>query len=113
MQTPFSLSRSDMPPNQTPTVSVVIPAYNTAPFITEALESVFAQTFRSFEVIVINDGSPDVVELEQAITPYREQILYLQQENRGLAGARNTGIHHARGKYVAFLDSDDCWLPDY
>src|ERR1700737_3179413 len=97
----------------TPLVSVIIPTYNTAAFIAEALGSVFAQSFKELEVIVINDGSPDVDELERAITPYRENILYLKQQNCGLAGARNTGIRHARGEFLAFLDSDDCWLPDY
>ena len=96
-----------------PRVSVIIPAYKTAEFIAETLDSVFAQTFTDFEVIVINDGSPDSDEMEQAIAAYRGRILYFKQENRGLAGARNTGIQHARAEYLAFLDSDDCWLPDY
>jgi hypothetical protein len=94
-------------------VSVIIPAYNTAKYIRETLDSVFAQTFENFEAIVINDGSPDTDELEQALAPFRERIVYLKQENRGLAGARNTGVRHARGEYLAFLDSDDCWLPEY
>ncbi|HXH51326.1 MAG TPA: glycosyltransferase family A protein [Terriglobia bacterium] len=94
-------------------VSVIIPAYNTAQYIAETLDSVFAQTFKDYEVIVINDGSPDTPELEKVLQPYRDRILYLKQENRGLAGARNTGIRHAQGKYVAFLDSDDCWFPEF
>jgi glycosyltransferase involved in cell wall biosynthesis len=94
-------------------VSVIIPAYNTAVFIGETLDSVFAQTFRDFEVIVVNDGSPDTEELEAVIAPYRDRIVYLRQENRGPAAARNTAIRQARGNYVAFLDSDDCWLPAY
>src|ERR1700687_3234002 len=97
----------------TPAVSVIIPAYDTAAFIAETLDSVFSQTFRDFEVIVINDGSPDTEALERVLAPYQPWIFYIKQENRGLAGARNTGIGHARGKYLAFLDSDDCWLPDY
>jgi len=96
-----------------PTVSVIIPTYNTATFIVETLESVFAQTYRDFEVIVVNDGSPDTDVLEELLAPYRERILYFTHENRGLAGARNTGIRSARGIYLAFLDSDDCWLPSY
>lgn len=96
-----------------PTVSIIIPAYHTALYISETLDSVFAQTFTDFEVIVINDGSPDTDELELAISSYRQRIVYLEQQNRGLAGARNTGIRHAQGKYVAFLDSDDCWSPDF
>ena len=106
-------SSEQMTPIQTPTISVIIPVYNTAAFIGEALDSVFAQTYKDFEVIVINDGSPDSDELEQVIAPYRERIVYFKQHNRGLAGARNTGIRHARGEFLAFLDSDDCWLSDY
>ncbi len=96
-----------------PIVSVIIPTYNTTAFIVEALESVFAQTYTDFEVIVINDVSPDTDELEQFLGPFRELILYLKQENQGLAGTRNVGIRRAQGEYVAFLDSDDCWLAGY
>ena len=101
------------PENPTPKVSVIIPAYNTAPFIAETLDSVFGQTFRDFEVIVINDGSPDTAELEVALQPYVTRIRYIKQENRGLPGARNAGIRLARGELLAFLDSDDLWMPDY
>lgn len=103
----------DCSTHSTPMVSVIVPAYNTAVFICEALDSAFAQTYRNFEVIVVNDGSPDTPELERAIAPYRNRIQYIQQENRGLAAARNTGIRQAQGEYLAFLDSDDCWLPDF
>lgn len=96
-----------------PTVSIIIPAFNTAPFIDETLRSVFAQTYADFEVIVINDGSPDTKELESVLEAYLPRIIYLKQANRGSGGARNTGIHHARGEYLAFLDSDDAWLPDF
>ena len=96
-----------------PIVSVIIPAYNTAAFIAASLESVFAQTLSDFEVIVINDGSPDTTELEQVLAHYLGRIIYLKQENRGPGAARNLGIRQARGEYIAFLDSDDCWLPDY
>ncbi len=94
-------------------VSVVIPAYNAAPYIADALDSVFAQTFRSFEVIVVNDGSPDTATLEQALQPYLSHIRYLRQENRGPSAARNLAIRKGRGKYMAFLDSDDLWLPKH
>jgi glycosyltransferase involved in cell wall biosynthesis len=97
----------------TPIVSVIIPTYNTAEFIAETLDSVFAQTFTDFEVIVINDGSPDTSELEQVLVRYRGRIIYLKQENRGPGAARNLGIRRARGEYIAFLDSDDSWLPEY
>ncbi|MGH9406225.1 MAG: glycosyltransferase family 2 protein [Terriglobia bacterium] len=94
-------------------MSVVIPAYNAAEFIAEALASVFAQTYRDFEVILINDGSPDTLELENAIQPWRERLIYLTQENAGPSAARNAGVRHAHGVYVAFLDSDDQWLPEH
>lgn len=96
-----------------PAVSVVIPAYNCAAYIAEALDSVFAQTFEDFEVLVVNDGSPDTEELERALAPYRGRIVYLRQENRGVSAARNTGIRAARAPLVAFLDADDLWEPFY
>src|ERR1700686_1350704 len=97
----------------TPTVSVIIPSYKTATFITETLDSVFAQTFTDYEVIVVNDGSPDTEQLERVLEPYCNRIVYLKQENRGVAGARNAGIRRARGAFLAFLDSDDMWLPEF
>lgn len=96
-----------------PAVSVVIPAYKCAEYIAEALDSVFAQTFKEFEVIVVNDGSPDTEELERALAPYLERIVYLRQENRGVSAARNTGIRAARAPLVAFIDADDLWEPFY
>ena len=96
-----------------PLVSIIIPAYNVAPFIGETLDSVFAQTFTDFEVIVVNDGSPDTEEFEPAIQPYRKRICYLKQENHGASAARNTGLRAARGELIAFLDADDLWSPQY
>jgi len=96
-----------------PAVSIVIPAYNVAQFIGETLASVFAQTFNDYEVIVINDGSPDTPQLEAVLASWMNRINYLKQENRGLSGARNTGVRAARGKLIALLDSDDAWEPDY
>lgn len=93
-----------------PLVSVVIPAYQCAGTISKALDSVFAQTFSDYEVIVVNDGSPDTPKLRRVLSPYLGRIRYIQQANRGPSGARNAGIQRARGKYVAFLDSDDFWL---
>ncbi len=98
---------------QIPKVSVIIPAYNVAAFICETLDSVLAQTFKAYEIVVINDGSPDSRELENNLTPYLDRIIYLKQENRGAGAARNTGLRRAQGSYVAFLDGDDAWLPDY
>lgn len=96
-----------------PLVSVVIPAYEVAQYIAAALDSVLAQTFKDYEIIVVNDGSPDTVELEKALYPYRDRVLYLRQDNQGLSGARNTGIRAARGKYIAPLDGDDIWTPEH
>ncbi len=96
-----------------PRVSVVIPAYNTAPFISESLDSVLGQKFDDYEVIVVNDGSPDTAELEDALRPYMSRIQYIKQENRGPSAARNAGMRRARGEFLAFLDSDDVWLQDF
>ena len=104
-------SRSD--PNQEPLVSVVIPAYNSSEYISATLDSVFNQTLSNREIILVNDGSSDTVELEAALQPYFPQLRYFKQENRGPSAARNLGIREARGRYVAFLDSDDLWLPHH
>ncbi len=98
---------------ESPQVSVVIPAYNIAPYIAETLGSVFAQTFTDFEVIVVNDGSPDTEEFERALQPFLDRIVYLKQQNGGASVARNAGLQAARGEFVAFLDGDDLWLPNY
>jgi glycosyltransferase involved in cell wall biosynthesis len=100
-------------PQPAPRVSVIIPSYNTAPLIAACLDSVFAQTFQDFEAIVVNDGSPDTPELEKALGPYMDCIVYIKQENKRAAGARNNAIRQARGEFVAFLDSDDTWMPDH
>lgn len=94
-------------------VSVIIPAYNAAAYIAETLESVFAQTYRDFEIIVVNDGSPDTAALEAALQPFADRLTYLKQQNCGVSAARNAGICAAHGRYVAFLDSDDLWEPSF
>ena len=96
-----------------PKISVVIPAYNTAEFISETLDSVVAQKFREHEIIVVNDGSPDTEQFERAIRNHLEDIVYIKQRNAGAGVARNTAIEHARGEIIAFLDADDVWLPDF
>jgi glycosyltransferase involved in cell wall biosynthesis len=96
-----------------PSISVIVTAYKVAPFIAETLDSVFAQTLEGFEVIVVNDGSPDAAELERALGPYGARVVYVVQENRGAGGARNTGLRLARAPLVAFLDGDDLWEPTY
>ena len=93
-----------------PSFSVVIPSYNRAGYLPAALDSVFAQKHSDFEVIVVDDGSTD--DTRQALEPYMDRICYLYQENRGSAAARNRGIREARGRWIAFLDSDDMWEPE-
>ena len=102
-----------MPGNNCPAVSVIIPCYKASAYIAETLDSVRRQTFRDFEVIIVNDGCPDTVNLERVLAPYSGEIVYIKQENVGSAGARNTGIRTARGSILAFLDADDAWEPEY
>src|SRR5579883_3152754 len=96
-----------------PAISIVIPCYKVTNYIREALESVRAQTFRDFETIVVNDGCPDSANLERVLEAYRDEIVYIRQENRGLAAARNAAIRVARAPLIALLDGDDAWDPDY
>jgi glycosyltransferase involved in cell wall biosynthesis len=99
--------------NATPKISVIIPSYKTANLIARCLDTVMAQTFQDFEAIVVNDGSPDTPELEKVLEPYMDRIVYIKQENKRCAGARNTAIRAARGEFLAFLDSDDTWYPEH
>ncbi|WP_013321039.1 glycosyltransferase family 2 protein [Gloeothece verrucosa] len=92
-------------------VSVIIPTYNAEIYIKQTLESVLAQTYCDLEIIIVDDESPDrSIEICQQFNDPRIKIIH--QKNRGLAGARNTGIRHAQGEYLAFLDADDLWLPE-
>lgn len=108
-------SRQGPPRGETvlPDVSVVIPAYNVAAHIGEAVTSVLAQRHSSWELIVVNDGSEDADELEAALAPFRDRLTYIIQENRGPGAARNAGVAAARGTWIAFLDGDDAWFPTY
>jgi glycosyltransferase involved in cell wall biosynthesis len=92
-----------------PLVSVIIPVYNGARYLRAALESVFAQTYRSFEVIVVDDGSLDD---SGTIAQSFPDVRYIHQANQGVAAARNHGIEVARGEFFAFLDQDDLWTPE-
>jgi glycosyltransferase involved in cell wall biosynthesis len=92
-----------------PLVSVIMPAYNTARYIREAIDSVLEQDYPCKELIVIDDGSTDGT--VEVLRSYGERITLLQQRNQGSAVARNAGLAAARGEYIAFLDSDDIWLP--
>jgi cellulose synthase/poly-beta-1,6-N-acetylglucosamine synthase-like glycosyltransferase len=93
-----------------PRVSVIIPTYNNAHFIAATLESVFAQQYHDFEVIVVDDGSTD--DTRQVLSPFLDRITYLHQPNSERSAARNNGLSHAGGEYIAFLDSDDLWAPE-
>jgi glycosyltransferase involved in cell wall biosynthesis len=93
-----------------PGVSVVIPSYNSAAYLPEAIDSALNQTVAPLEVIVVNDGSTD--ETPQILERYRGRLVVITQENRGLSGARNSGIAAASGELIAFLDADDVWLPE-
>lgn len=95
-----------------PTVSVVIPFYR-ARYLRDAIASVRAQTFTDYELVVVDDGSPDREEVERLAVSEDARIRYLRQENQGPAAARNTALRAARGQFVAFLDSDDTWEPTY
>ena len=93
-----------------PRVSVIIPTYNRAALVREAVASVLAQTYRDFEVVVVDDGSTDGT--GAALADCREIRVHCHWRRRGVAAARNTGVAAARGEWLAFLDSDDLWLPD-
>jgi len=90
-------------------ISVVIPSYNYARFVREAIDSALAQTYPPLEVIVVDDGSTDAT--PEVLASYGDRIRVIRQRNEGVARARNAGIATARGDYVAFLDADDVWHP--
>ncbi|MGC9948435.1 MAG: glycosyltransferase [Bryobacteraceae bacterium] len=96
-----------------PRVSVIVPAYNAAAYLPYAIDSVLAQTYPDWEIVVVDDGSTD--HTSAVVNSYRpklrEKLRYIHQANRGLPAARNTGIRAARGELIALLDADDVWLP--
>ena len=93
-----------------PKVSVIIPTYNRELLIARAIDSVLAQTYRDFEIIVVDDGSRD--NTRNLLAAYTGKIKYVYQDNQGISAARNLGIRETSGKYIAFLDSDDYWTPE-
>ena len=97
--------------NCMPKVSIVIPAFNASNFITETLKSVFRQTYKDYEVIVVDDGSTD--DTKEVLDPFMDRIRYIYQSNSGgPAKPRNVGICNAKGKYISLHDSDDVMLPE-
>ncbi len=92
-------------------VSVIIPAYNAQDFLRRAIESVLVQTYRDFEIIVVDDGSTD--QSEEIVSSFGDRVRYIWQENRGLGGARNTGIRASQAEFIGLLDADDEWKPTY
>jgi len=93
-----------------PTVSVIIHTYNNEKFIAETVESVLNQTYKDYEIIVVDDGSEDGT--RDALIPYMQKIRYHYKENGGIASAKNAGISLSETEFVAFLDHDDLWVPD-
>lgn len=93
-----------------PLVTIIIPTFNRAGMVGEAIDSVLTQDFLNFELIVVDDGSTDGT--REILNLYREQIRVCHQPNRGVSAARNTGIRMAKGQWIALLDSDDLWLPE-
>jgi glycosyltransferase involved in cell wall biosynthesis len=92
-----------------PRVSVIIPVYNGAATIARALESIFAQTFTGYEIVVVDDGSTD--QTRTILHRYAGRVRLVEQPNRGQAAARNNGVRHSSDEFIAFLDADDEWLP--
>jgi glycosyltransferase involved in cell wall biosynthesis len=100
----------ETPRGMRPKVSVIIPAYNSEAYLSEAIDSVLNQTVVPLDVIVVDDGSAD--DTPRILEPYRERIRVIVQENKGPSAARNRGIEAAAGDLIAFLDADDVWLPE-
>ncbi|NCC34068.1 MAG: glycosyltransferase family 2 protein, partial [Chloroflexia bacterium] len=97
-------------PVDSPTVSVVIPVYNVERYIAQCVESVLSQTMQDLEVILVDDGSPDACpQIADDFAARDPRVTVVHQQNQGLSGARNSGLHRARGQLVMFLDSDDYW----
>jgi len=94
-----------------PKASVIISTYNRASFLKDSLQSVVAQTYRDWELIVVDDGSTD--DTAKVVSKYGSRINYIKKKNGGVSAARNTGIHVATGEFIAFLDDDDIWLSNY
>jgi GT2 family glycosyltransferase len=99
---------------QSPTVSVITPAFNAAPYLDHTLESAIRQTFTDFELLIVDDGSTDETrQIAERYAARDPRVHVIHQDNRGIAAARNAALSRARGRYFALLDSDDLWFPSY
>ncbi len=104
-----------MPKSSKPAVSIVLPTYNRARFLPEAFDAIKNQTFKDWELIVVDDGSTDNTKqiVKEFAEAFPQNVVYVYQENQGPAAARNKGLEIAQGRYIAFYDSDDLWLPHH
>lgn len=93
-----------------PVISCIVPVYNGARFLSDALDSILAQSYPALEPIVVDDGSTD--ETAEVVRTFGDRVTYVHQENAGPASARNTGVRQATGAFLAFLDADDLWHPE-
>lgn len=99
--------------NNMPLVSIVIPAYNAGMFIAETIDSVLAQTYSNWELIIVNDGSTDnTLQIIEKYSATDKRISFITKQNTGVSDTRNTGIEKVKGEFIAFLDADDVWLPN-
>ncbi|MEA3428803.1 MAG: glycosyltransferase family A protein, partial [Thermodesulfobacteriota bacterium] len=95
---------------ENPLVSVIIPTFNRGWILKEAINSVLTQDFEDFELIVINDGSTD--NTPDILNSYKDHIVAFSQNNKGVSASRNRGVAMSSGRFIAFLDSDDLWMPN-
>jgi glycosyltransferase involved in cell wall biosynthesis len=96
--------------NKFPLVSVIIPTYNRGWILKEAIESVQSQTYKNFELIIVDDGSTD--NTQDILEKFKEELIVIRQTNKGVSAARNKGVVFSRGTFISFLDSDDLWKPE-
>ncbi|MEK7290503.1 MAG: glycosyltransferase, partial [Planctomycetota bacterium] len=107
----MSSKEYDVMAEKLPVVSVILPTYNCANFLPHSIQSILSQTYDSYEIIVVDDGSTD--NTKEVLNPFMQRISYIKlEQNKGLPAARNIGIKSALGKYIAFIDADDIWLPE-
>lgn len=107
----FSIMQDGL--NKIPLVSIIVPAYNAEKYIAETIDSVIAQTYSNWELIIVNDGSTDnTLRVIENYLNKDKRISFITKHNTGVSDTRNTGITKAKGEFIAFLDADDVWLPN-